>query len=47
MLGQAMAQLVAAQRYEPEGRRFSSTGMIHWNNPQTPREMTNTNISWP
>jgi hypothetical protein len=22
-------------------------GMINWNNPQAPREMTNTNISWP
>jgi hypothetical protein len=41
-----VAQLVAALRYKPEGRRFNSSGMIYWNKPQTPRQMSTTTISW-
>ena len=52
-LGRAVAQLVEALRYKPQGRRFDSR-LCHWNfsltmalgltQPLT--EMSTTNISW-
>jgi hypothetical protein len=53
--GHAMAQLVEALRYKPEGRGFDSQ-WCHWHNPcgrtlalgstQPVTKMSNRNISW-
>jgi hypothetical protein len=55
-LGHAVAQLVSALRYKPEGRGFYSRGTFHWHNPsgrtmtlgstQPLTEMSTRNISW-